>query len=65
MVQVVNERIDNSLGRLQPINVWNSYVEMWFRRADITTPEYKSAQKIVENLQDALMKDADIHAPWS
>ena len=60
MVQLVNQRIDNSLGRLQPILVWNAYVEMWKRRGDTASAEYKSAQKVVQDAQDALMKDADM-----
>jgi hypothetical protein len=59
-VQLVNQRIDNSLGRLQPILVWNAYVEMWKRRGDTASAEYKSAQKVVQDAQDALMKDADM-----
>ena len=59
MQQLVNERMDNSLGRLKPIDVWNAYMNAWKQRANMGTAAYKTAQAIVNKSQQALIGDAD------
>ena len=59
MRQLVNERPDASLGRQQPIMVWNAYVAAWKERADTTSQAFRDAMSTVTESQDQLMKDAD------
>ena len=59
MQELVNKRMDNSLGRLRPIDVWDAYVSTWKQRANMGTAAYKKQQDIVDKSQKALMGDAD------
>eukprot|EP01048_Picozoa_sp_COSAG05_P005688 COSAG05_NODE_345_length_10977_cov_17.229178_9_plen_115_part_00 len=47
MRQLVNERPDASLGRQQPIKVWNAYVSAWKERADTTSQAFRNAMSTV------------------